>query len=130
MKSESVSKRPERDKSPEKRQYPRSPLFFLEVKGKHYEKVFYGYTADLGPGGLRLSTDNAFNVGDKFPVEFVLPDNKTKIKCMCEVVWGKRRVGSELVSESLGIRFVDMNAEKKKLIDEWVRKDGKKPKKG
>ncbi len=130
MKTDPAVRKSIREKATDKRQYSRIPVLVLEVKGKHYDKVFFGYTADLGQGGLRLSTENAFNVGEQFPVEFILPDDKTKIQCMCEVVWGKRRVGSDLVSESLGIRFVDMNAAKKRIIGQWVKKNEKKTKGG
>lgn len=121
MKTEPVVKKSGRDRAPDKRQHVRFPVMVLEVKGKHYDKVFFGFSSDFALGGLRLSTDNAFSVGERFPVEFILPDNKTKIQCTCEVVWGKRRVGSDMVSESLGLRFVDLDAVKKRLIGAWLK---------
>jgi len=62
-----------------RRRVPRVPIIVLEVKGKHFDKIFVAHADDLGTGGLRLSSSH-LQVGDRFPIEFVLPDLKTKIE--------------------------------------------------
>jgi uncharacterized protein (TIGR02266 family) len=111
----------------ERRRFGRSPFIVLEVKGKHYDQIFLGYAENIGPGGLFLSSSQPMKVGDRFPVEFILPDNKTKIRCTCEVVWKKRYDTQGMVSEGMGIKFVDLDQQKRKAITDWVRKrEGKK----
>jgi len=106
----------------EKRKYRRAPFMVLEVKGKHFEKIFVGYAENISPGGLFLSAAQPMKVGERFPVEFVLPDNVTMIRCTCEVVWKKRYDLKGMVSEGMGIRFVDLNQAKRKAITDWVKR--------
>jgi uncharacterized protein (TIGR02266 family) len=111
----------------ERRRHTRSPFIVLEIKGKHFDKTFIGYAENLGPGGLFLSAAQPMKVGDRFPVEFVLPDNKTKVRCNCEVVWKKRYDTKGVVSEGMGIRFVDLDQVNRKAIADWVKQKEKRP---
>ncbi len=95
----------------------------LEVKGKQFDKVFLAYAENLGLGGLRLTSSHPLKIGDHFPVEFVLPDQITKIACTCEVVW---RYDSGSHSEGLGVRFVDLSQQLKKVIGTWIDEEEKK----
>jgi uncharacterized protein (TIGR02266 family) len=98
----------------------RSPLLVLEVKGKYYNKIFIGYTKNVSKDGFFLSSQQPLKAGDQFPVEFVLPDNTTKVGCTCEVVWTKEFKSSTGNSMGVGVRFVDLDESKKRTIDEWV----------
>jgi uncharacterized protein (TIGR02266 family) len=98
----------------------------LEVKGKRANKVFLAYAENISRGGLFLSSSQSLKVGDRFPIEFVLPDEKTKIRSTCEVVWKKRYDNMGLVSEGMGVRFVDIDPAQKKIIDHWMDKGEKK----
>ncbi len=109
-----------------RRQSSRLPFIVLEVKGKHSNKVFVAYAENISQGGLFLSSSQTLKVGDKFPIEFVLPDKKTKVRCTCEVVWKKRYDKMGLVSEGMGIRFVDLDPLQRKVIGEWIDKGEKK----
>ena len=105
----------------------RSPLLVLEVRGKYYNKIFIGYTKNVSKDGFFLSSQQPLKAGDQFPVEFVLPDNTTKVGCTCEVVWTKEFKSQTGNSTGVGVRFVDLNESKKRIIDEWViRAEGKK----
>jgi uncharacterized protein (TIGR02266 family) len=101
-----------------------SPLLVLEVRGQGYERVFIGYAENLSVGGLMLSTPKQLKAGDRFPVEFVLPDRKTSVKCTCEVVW-KRRGRSGAPPGGVGLRFVGIDESARKVLDQWVRREGK-----
>lgn len=109
-----------------RRQFQRSPFIVLEVKGKRSNKVFLAYAENISQGGLFLSSSQTVKVGDRFPIEFVLPDKKTKVRCTCEVVWKKKYDKMGLVSEGVGIRFVDIDPMQKKVIGEWIDKKEKK----
>lgn len=106
----------------EKRRSLRIPLFVLEVKWKKYNKLFIGQTENISMGGLFMSTDRPLQIGDQFPVEFVLPDRKTKINCTGEVTWTRPCTEEEAGSEGVGVRFVDLNGVKMKAIGHWIRK--------
>jgi uncharacterized protein (TIGR02266 family) len=96
----------------------------LEVKGKGYERIFLGYAENLSLGGLMLSTPKRLKPGDQFPVEFVLPDRKTTVSCTCEVVW---RQGHQpgAPPAGVGLRFVGVGSAARKVLDQWVRREGK-----
>jgi uncharacterized protein (TIGR02266 family) len=101
-----------------------SPLLVLEVKGKGYDRIFLGYAENLSLGGLMMSTPKRLKPGDQFPVEFVLPDRKTTVSCTCEVVW--KRVGQPGVPQAgVGLRFVGVGPAARKVLDQWVRREGK-----
>jgi uncharacterized protein (TIGR02266 family) len=101
-----------------------SPLLVLEVRGKGYERIFIGYAENLSLGGLMLSTPKRLKPGDQFPVEFVLPDRKTTVSCTCEVVW-KRNSQPGTPSAGVGLRFVGVGPAARKVLDQWVRREGK-----
>jgi Tfp pilus assembly protein PilZ len=110
----------EENPSLNRRTLPRKPVMVLEVKGKQFDKVFLAYAENLGLGGLRLSSSHPLKIGDHFPVEFILPDQITKIACTCEVVW---RYNSGSDSEGLGVRFLDLSQQLKKVIGTWIDED-------
>jgi len=105
-------------RSDNRRLATRSPIVVLEVKGKSFDRIFVAHADNLGTGGLRLSSDH-LKVGDRFPIEFVLPDLETKIECCGEVVW-KKDMGAS--SNGVGVRFVDLSEKAKDAIERWIAK--------
>lgn len=92
----------------------------LEVKGRHYDKVFLAYAENVSQGGLFFSSSHPLKVGDTFPVEFVLPDNVTTVACTCEVVWKKQYEVKEGISQGIGIKFLDLDEAKQRVIAAYV----------
>jgi len=110
-----------------RRRSARSPFLVVEIKGKHANKVFLASAENVSKGGAFLSGQQNLKVGDRFPIEFVLPDSKTTVSCMSEVVWKKKYEKDGLqAAEGLGIKFVDMAPEQEKVIDKWVDSEEKK----
>ena len=105
----------------EKRNTLRNPLFILEVKWKQYDKVFLGRTENLGLGGLFMETGQTLQVGERFPLEFILPDKKTRVNCTGEVVWTRMYSKEGVGSEGAGVRFVDLDSKKLKAITQWIQ---------
>ncbi len=103
-----------------RRDFRRHPVMVLEVKGKQYNKIFVAYAENLGSGGIRLSSSQYLKVGDRFPIEFVLPDQVTKMECLCEVAW-KKELGYN--KDGVGVRFVDLSDQTKKVIGAWIDKE-------
>lgn len=101
-----------------------SPLLVLQVKGKGYDRIFLGYAENLSLGGLMMSTPKRLKPGDHFPVEFVLPDRKTTVSCTCEVVW-RRGNQPDASPAGVGLRFKGVGPAARKVLDQWVRREGK-----
>ncbi|MFQ5588023.1 MAG: PilZ domain-containing protein [Nitrospiria bacterium] len=104
----------------DRRKHVRAPFLVLEIQGKHSNKIFLAQTENVSQGGLFFSPSEPLNIGDCFPIEFVLPDNKTTVRCMSEVVWKKRYDKSGYASEGVGIRFVDLEDAQKKVLGKWI----------
>lgn len=112
----------------DRRKYSRVPFLIIEIKGKYSNKVFLAQTENVGQGGLFFSSRQPLKIGDRFPVEFVLPDNKTMFRCTSEVVWKKRYDTSGIASEGIGIRFVDLELSQKKILGDWIEREEEKEK--
>lgn len=106
----------------ERRRSLRVPLFVLEVKWKKFNRVFIGQTRNVSIGGLFLTTERPLQIGEKFPVEFVLPDQKTKVVCTGEVAWTRPYEGEGSGSEGVGVRFIDIGVDKMNAIGQWLKK--------
>ena len=119
MKTESKNS-PSPAGSADRRGYPRLPFIVLEVRGKKYNEIFLGYAQDLSLGGLFLKAADPLKTGERFPIEFVLPDNKTKIQCTGEVVWKTRQNSANGLTEGVGLRFADLNPESREVLDRWI----------
>ena len=113
----------------EKRQGLRSPLIVFEVKWKRYDEVFLGRTEIISLGGLFMSTNHTTRVGERFPMEFILPDHKIKVDCTGEVVWTRQYPSEGDGSEGVGVRFLDMESKKIKAIKQWIQKQENRSKK-
>jgi uncharacterized protein (TIGR02266 family) len=100
----------------------RSPMMVLEIKGKYYDKIFIGYAENISRSGLFFSAANPPAVGATFPVEFVLPDNRTMVQCTCRVVWQHRYETTGRPSIGVGVEFLDLDQAKRVLIDQWVKR--------
>ncbi len=116
----------ERKPKVNRRESTRVPFIVLEVKGKYSNKVFLAYAENISQGGLFLSSAQTLKIGDRFPIEFILPDNKTKVRCTCEVTWKKKYDHNGIISEGVGVRFIDLPASQKKIISGWIDKEEKK----
>ena len=110
----------------DRRRHSRAPFLILEIKGKHSNKVFLAQTENVSQGGLFFSSRQPLKIGDRFPVEFVLPDNKTMFRCTSEVVWKKRYDTAGIASEGIGVRFVDLEPSQKKILGDWIEREEEK----
>ncbi len=110
----------------ERRQSQRIPLVIIEVRGKQSDRVFLAYANDISAGGLSLTTETRLNVGDRIPIEMVLPDNKTVITCIGEVMWKKEMMKGGIISQGVGVRFHDLEDGKKMDINKMIPSTDKK----
>lgn len=111
------------DNLDDKRRFRRVPAMVLEVRGEQFDKVFFGYTKNVSEGGASLISKRSFKVGESFPIEIILPDNKTKINCTCEVIWQKKYGANGVTSDGMGIKFIDLSNEDKLKLQKVLKKD-------
>ena len=109
----------------ERRKSQRIPLVVMEVQGKQGDRIFLAYANDISEGGLSLTTENRLKVGDRIPIEMLLPDNKTKVSCTAEVVWKREIMKDGIISQGVGVRFLDLEAAKKKAIGKLTSPEAK-----
>ncbi|MEK6684372.1 MAG: PilZ domain-containing protein [Nitrospirota bacterium] len=98
------------------------PLFVLEVKWKQYDEVFIGQMRDISMGGFLMSAGRSVHAGERFPVEFILPDKKTKVSCTGEVAWTRPYASEGAGSEGIGVRFLNIDDQKIRAIGQWIKK--------
>lgn len=115
-------------KNIDRRANERAPFLVIEIKGTHSNKIFLAQTENISQGGLFFSSPEKLKIGDRFPIEFVLPDNKTIVSCTSEVVWKKHYGQSGLNSEGIGIRFIDLEPDQKKILGDWIDREEEKEK--
>ncbi len=104
----------------DRREGTRVPFMVVEIQGEHSNKIFLAQSENVSKGGLFFSSPESMKIGDRVPIEFILPDNKTVFRCMSEVMWKKTVDKSGFASEGVGIRFVDLDEEKKQIISDWI----------
>jgi c-di-GMP-binding flagellar brake protein YcgR len=94
--------------SEERRKFPRikAPVYCRPARRRLPRRQ----VIDLGLGGMRVYSDDAFKVGARFDVELFLPDSSS-ITCLTEVVWIRRLEGGAPASFDVGLQFLDVPAD-------------------
>lgn len=112
----------EKRQKADKRKSLRTHLLVLKVQGKYSNKSFFGYAKNISQSGLFISSFTPKEAGERFPLEFTLPDTDIMIRCTAEVIWSRRFDPKMNYEPGMGLKFLDLSEEKKKLIDDWVKK--------
>lgn len=101
----------------------------LRVKFPSLEVLKYDYSEDISHGGIFIQTQKPRDVGDQFIVTLVHPESGHELELRGEVARVTRQDPKLQDSISgMGIRFVEMDEEKKNGINEflnWVSANGK-----
>lgn len=110
----------------EKRRDPRT-LIKIKIDYKSKGAYLYSYSKDLSEGGIFIQTKSPLKVGERIKLKFILPELLEKIETWGEVAW-VNEAGTEGLTEGMGVRFVDLDDRKAKLIEDVIRKieEGKK----
>lgn len=106
---------------PDRRKNLRNQLLVLNVKMESESKSFFGYAKVIGKGGMFITSVNPRSVGEKFTIEFFLPD-KTQVRCEAEVVWRREFMPRSQYEPGMGIKFLDLSDDLKNKINDLVRK--------
>ncbi|MDH4226885.1 MAG: PilZ domain-containing protein [Deltaproteobacteria bacterium] len=110
---------------PDRRRDTRKPILVLRVTEAR-SNVFFGYAKNISRGGLFISTVNPRKVGEEFKIAFDSPVDGKQIICNSAVAWIRNYSPETKLEAGMGMRFLDLNEEERKTIDEWVKLKPKK----
>ena len=116
-----ASKKAQENKGIEKRIYQRrrlrSQVVFEDELG---EGFIYFYSTDISLGGLFLESDIPLKMGTRVFLSFTLKDGESPIRTTASVVRVEREPTGKLPAVGMGVQFVDLLEESKKIIQEFV----------
>lgn len=72
---------------------------------------------DVGLGGMRVYSDEAFDKGAKLEVELFLPD-QTSVQTLTEVVWIRAIEGGSPAAYDVGLRFLDVPSDGRRKLQQ------------
>ena len=61
----------------------------------------------MGLGGMRVYSDEPFQIGARFEVELFFPDTSS-ITCLTEVVWIRAITSGQPAKYDVGLQFLDV----------------------
>ncbi|HEY4716607.1 MAG TPA: TIGR02266 family protein [bacterium] len=82
----------------------------------------YFFSKNISAGGAFLESDLLLERGTKVYLEFTLPNTQNLIIVKSSVIWIKEDGDDPSVSASgMGIKFVNLDDESRKLITQYIR---------
>jgi uncharacterized protein (TIGR02266 family) len=112
----------QREKRREKRLDEENKVVLRLISDKGgQDEVYYAFSEDISPGGIKVITDTPFSVKTRFEVEMPLPKEKRIIRGVAEVRWVKSRPEGEIYE--MGLEFVELDQQNKiHLLEHVYRK--------
>ena len=102
--------------SADRRVYPRAKLKW-PVKMKTDDGVMEGVTLNITPDGCFISCRKPLKLNVVFDLAIQVPKSKTVLKASAEVVWSNiYGPDDEISPRGMGVRFIKMPSEARKLI--------------
>ncbi len=108
------------DPNLEKRKSPRVKIelsVFFSVSSEIPHNFFTGIMHDISSGGIFLSTDQMLPVGTRLHLSFLI--DPRRVETHAEVCW--QRPAAPGVEPGVGLRFIDISAEDRDLIEFYIR---------
>ena len=97
----------------------------ISISFKKAGDLFKSYITNFGEGGLFIHTKKNLPVGSLLDLEFSLPDSNQAIKTKGRVVWIRpQEISTKKMPPGMGIQFIDMDPNDKKLIKNYLAKFG------
>lgn len=75
---------------------------------------------DVGLGGMRVYSDDAFVVGDRLEIDLLSADGDDFVTCLTEVVWIREIEGGKPARYDVGLRFLEIPAAARAMIEALV----------
>lgn len=87
----------------ERREFPRiqAPIYCRPA----HRRLRRRKVVDASLGGMRVYSDDPFEIGSRFEVELFLSDGDT-VTCLTEVMWTRPIPGGEPAAFDVGLRFL------------------------
>ena len=93
----------------------------IRISFKTAADFFRAYISNIGIGGLFIKTAKTLPQGSLLNLEFNLPDGNQVIHTKGKVVWTRsENKSTEKMPPGMGIQFIDMNPEAKKLLGNYI----------
>lgn len=93
----------------------------IKISFKKESDFFRAYISNLAGGGLFIKTAKNVPVDTLLNLEFNLPDSNQVIRTKGRVAWTRSKdKSSEKKPPGMGIQFIDMNPENKKLLQDCI----------
>lgn len=77
---------------------------------------------DVGLGGMRVYSDDAFAMGDRLEIDLLSADGDDFVTCLTEVVWIREIEGGSPALYDVGLRFLEIPAAARAMIEALVTK--------
>lgn len=105
----------------ERRKHLRKEMLVLRVKGEDSKGAFFGYAKTIGGGGMYITSVYPKKLGEEFELSFRLDGDSMEIRCKGTVVW-VREYAPHGEAPGMGIKFIDLDPEDKKKIEDWINR--------
>lgn len=105
----------------ERRQDLRGEVAF-ELHFRSAPEFLSAYSGNISGGGIFIRTQEPLPLNHAIRLRFTLPGVNHQFDCHGIVVWANPSPKKSFLPAGMGVKFVDMDAEAKKLIDEFIKK--------
>ncbi len=94
--------------------------------GPSQKRVLYGFSVDMGSGGLFLKTETPFSVNEQVMLSFTLPDVNKVVNCSAKVAWVnlEDEPSKPELPTGIGLQFLDLSTEYLMSIQSLLKHDG------
>lgn len=99
-------------------------IIVLKVNEASTDTLF-GYAKCLSKCGMFIASVSPRPVGEEVDISFTNPADDTESVCKCRVIW-RREYGDEGGEPGMGIRFLNLDYEVSKRLDDWIKQELKK----
>lgn len=104
----------------EQRADPRAEVN-LEVRYRSAHDFMAAYAKNLSGGGICIRTAKPLPLNSEVQLRFSLPGVPTPFEVKGLVVWVNPFAGQTTFPTGMGIKFVELGPDEKKVIDDFVR---------
>lgn len=102
-----------------KRKTLRIPILIKKVKVEQNGKVFFGYAKNISKRGLFIQSINPKDEGERFTIEFDLPDDNETFSCMAKVIWKRGYMPKARYEPGMGLEFIDLSKDLRDKLEAW-----------
>ena len=75
---------------------------------------------DVGLGGMRVYSDEEFEIGRRMEIDLLLADGDDFVTCLSEVVWIRAIPGGSPAPYDVGLRFLDVPPKARQMLEKLI----------